>query len=233
MRARSERRTESCEAAQAKPTKSETVLLEFCQLDGCPGRTAKVDSWLPPPLEGATGGDIAGLRLTDDAPPNSEPVLFANGVPNPTAVLKVFGYPGEPPRPDGMWLDLDYKGPIGGELLQVESRHDQSVKAQPGYSGSPVFDPATEKQVGILQTTPYSEESERDAYLIPPLAIAQEWEEPFHYLFISPNPYRQLQPFTSTDASVFFGRVEEIKQLTDRVTKQPVVIVVGVCCTNR
>ena len=144
----------------------------------------------------------------------------------PGAALRVFGYPGEPPRPDGMWVDLEYKG-FRSQLLQVESRHDQSVRAQQGFSGSPAFNDETGEAVGLLQSAAFAEEKWRDAYLISPQAIAEAWEEPFDYLLIPHNPYRGLEPFTADDRSVFFGRGTEIQELVRRVTEQAVVIVVG------
>ena len=50
----------------------------------------------------------------------------------------MFGYPQIPPQARGAWVDVDLKGNVGGQLIQVESRSDQTIKAQPGYSGSPV-----------------------------------------------------------------------------------------------
>jgi hypothetical protein len=124
-------------------------------------------------------------------------------------------------------VDGDLKGEVGGRLLQVESRSDQSVKAQPGFSGSPVWDDSTGEAVGLLQSAPFADEPERDAYLLPPLAIARGWEEPFDYLLVPENPYRGLEPFTAEQAGVFFGRDADIAALAARVRAQPVVVVVG------
>ena len=137
--------------------------------------------------------------------------------PEPGTWLRVFGYPGRPPRQSGMNVDVDLKGQVGGQLLQVESRTGQTVKAQPGYSGSPVWDHSRGEAVGLLQSAPFADEPERDAYLLPPLAVAQAWEEPFDYLLVPENPYRGLEPFTAEQAAVFFGRDADIALLTARV----------------
>lgn len=212
---------------QGKPAESEQVHLEFCQISGDPGRMAKIVAWSPPPILGATGGDVAGLLLTDEAPAAARPAQFATVAPKPNKILRAFGYPGDPPRENGMWVDLDFKGVVSGQALQVESSGDQTVKAQPGYSGTAAFDPDTGRAVGLVQSAPLPDEPERDAYLLGPLAIAEVWEEKFDYLLIPPNPYRGLEPFRSADAAVFFGRDTEIEQLSVRLRKQPVVIVVG------
>ena len=174
-------------------------------------RKAHVTIWVPPPLGGTGGGDIAGLTLTEKAPEGSAPARFAVTAKEPGAWLRVFGYPGRPARPTGAWVDVGLKGQVEGGLPQVESRSDQTVKAQPGYSGSPAWDDRTGEAVGLLQTAPFADNPERDAYLLPPLAVAGAWEEQFDYLLVPENPYRGLEPFTAKDADVFFGRDADIE----------------------
>ena len=211
---------------QDRPSASDVVQVEFPLVRGTPVREATVVAWVPPPTSG-TGGDVAGLALTEDAPDGAVPARFTTIQPQPGARLRVFGYPGSPPRETGVYVDVDLKGEVSGQLLQVESRSDQSVKAQPGFSGSPMWDPAKGHAAGLLQAAPFPDEPERDAYLLPPLAIAEAWEEPFDYLLVPENPYRGLEPFTDRDASVFFGRDDDIAALTARVRAQPVTVVVG------
>ena len=209
------------------PGETDVVQVEFPLLQGTPVRDARVVAWVPPPASGSVGGDVAGLALTEDAPADAVPARFALVAPTAGTWLRVFGYPGSPPRESGVYVDVDLKGEVGGQLLQVESRGGQSVKAQPGFSGSPVWDPATGQAAGLLQAAPFPDEAERDAYLIPPLAVAWAWEEPFDYLLVPENPYRGLEPFTAGDAGVFFGRDDDVAVLTERVRAQPVTIVVG------
>ena len=119
-------------------------------------------------VAGLGGGDVAGLALTEDAPGGAAPARFTAAVPAPGTWLRVFGYPGDPPRPGGAFVDVDLKGQVGGQMLQVESRSGQTVRAQPGFSGSPVWDPATGEAAGLLQAAPQAGEPQRDAYLLPP-----------------------------------------------------------------
>jgi WD40 repeat protein len=211
---------------QAQPGESDLVQVEFPLLPETPVRLARVVKWMPPHSR-AEGGDVAGLMLTEVAPVGAWPARFAAAAPEPGTRLRVLGYPGRPPRDGGMWVDLDLKGEVGGQLLQVESRHDQTVKTQPGYSGSPVWDDSSAEVVGLLQAAPFADEPERDASLLPPLAIARVWEEPFDYLLVPENPYRALEPFTAEHAAVFFGRDADIAALAERVRAQPVLVVVG------
>src|SRR5262249_18010427 len=61
---------------------------------------ATVECWLPPPREGATGDDIAGLALAGErAPDGTGTVRFAVDLPRPGRAVRVFGYPAG--RPDG------------------------------------------------------------------------------------------------------------------------------------
>ena len=212
---------------QAPPGEQDVVLVDFPRLDEGAVRVAHVVAWLPPPKAGDGGGDVAGLVLTENAPGGAAAARFLAAVPEPGTSLRVFGYPGRPPRANGVHVDVTVKGEVGHRLLQVESRGDQSVKAQPGFSGSPVWDHVTGEVAGLLQVAPFADEPERDAYLLGPLAIAQAWGEPFDYLLVPENPYRGLESFTAKDASLFFGRDKDIGELASRVRRQPVTVVVG------
>jgi WD40 repeat protein/V8-like Glu-specific endopeptidase len=212
---------------QARPG-SEPVQVEFPLLPDTPVRSARVAAWAPPSPDGSGGGDVAGLVLGEEAPRAAAPARLIASTPAPGVRLRVFGYPGDPPRPVGAWVDLDLKGSVGGQLIQVESRSDQTVKAQPGYSGSPVWHHESGAVVGLLHATGgYADQPDRDAYLLGGSVVASVWEEPFDYLLVPPNPYRGLEPFTAEDASHFFGRDEDIAKLTARVRSQPVVVVAG------
>jgi hypothetical protein len=213
--------------AQAWP--GGVVQVEFPLLPGVPVRTARVVSWVPPPLAGAAGEagvDVAGLLLNEDAPAGAVPARFA-AVTAPGARLRVFGYPGSPPRATGAWVDLDVKGEVSGQLVQVESRSDQSIKAQPGYSGAPVWQEDAGVVVGLLHASAFADEPWRDAYLVPAGVVAAAWEEQFGYLLVPQNPYRGLEPFTAEHAGVYFGRQADVEALAERVAAQPVVVVVG------
>ena len=213
---------------QVAPGDTDLVQVSFPRLPGSKAvRLARVTHWVPPPQVGTGGGDIAGLELNEDAPSGVKAARFEIARPQPGTVRRVFGYPGVPPREQGSWVDVDLKGEVGEQLIQVESRGGQTVKAQPGYSGSPVWDDSTGRAVGLLQVAPFADRAERDAYLLPPRAIAEAWEEPFDYLLVPANPYRGLKPFTADDEAVFFGRDRDIDDLTALVNAQPAVVVVG------
>ena len=214
---------------QACPGEQDWVHVAFPQLPGVampPVRLAQVTMWLPPESS-MGGGDVAGLLLTEKAPDGATPARFAAVPPDPGTSLRVFGYPGFPLRETGSWVDVELKGAVGGQLIQVESRGGDTVKAQPGYSGSPVWAAGSGEAVGLLEIAPPGDEPEHDAYLLKPAAIAAAWEAPFDYLLIPESPYRGLEPFTAEHAAVFFGRDDDIHALAARVSARPVTIVVG------
>jgi energy-coupling factor transporter ATP-binding protein EcfA2 len=208
------------------PGESVTIQVEFLLLAEPLLREAKVAVWVPP-LQSGGGGDVAGLVLIEEAPGEANPAHFATVAPQPGVWLRAFGYPGRPPRPNGVYVDVNVKGVVSGQLLQVESQTNQTVKAQPGFSGSPAWNPGTGEAVGLLQSAPFADEPERDAYLLPAMAFANAWDEPFHYLLVPDNPYRGLEPFTAEHAGLFFGRDTDIAELTARVRENHVVVVVG------
>ena len=213
---------------QEQPGESDYVQVDFPFLSATPVRLARVVAWVPPPGGGGGGdGDVAGLELSEAAPAGAAPARFAADLPQPGTVLRAFGYPSRPARGGGMWVDVGLKGEVGGQLLQVESLTEQTVKAQPGYSGTPAWIPGTGEAVGLLQVAPFADEPERDAYLLPPWAIALAWEEQFGYLLVPENPYRGLEPFTASHTAMFFGRDADIADLTSRVRAQPVTVVAG------
>ncbi|MGH3782216.1 MAG: CU044_2847 family protein, partial [Pseudonocardiaceae bacterium] len=208
---------------QARPDPSATVQVEFPLLAGAPIRTGRVQAWVPPPQCGEGDGDVAGLVLSEDAPAGATPARFTGEAGGP---LRVFGYPETPPRECGAWLDVDLSDDVGGQLIRVEGR-DQAIKAQLGYSGSPVWQDSTGVVVGLLHASSFADEPDQNAYLLPASLMAEAWETQFDYLLAATNPYRGLEAFTAEHARVFFGRDRDIDLLTARATAQPVVVVVG------
>ncbi|WP_440901237.1 trypsin-like peptidase domain-containing protein [Actinosynnema sp.] len=112
--------------------------------------TARVVHWMPPPArEGDPGDDIAGLAL-DAPPPDIPPARLITTLPRPNTVVRIFGYPAKPTRPDGAWVDALVKGRNSRGHLQLEST--SALRVQPGFSGSPVWDDVTGRVVGIIAT---------------------------------------------------------------------------------
>jgi hypothetical protein len=132
-------------ALTAQDQPGEPVVVEFplpAVADGGPPPrlTARVARWLAPPREGVAGGDFGGLVLDATAlPPGAAPAWLAANPPAAGRAVNVFGYPGEPPRPEGGWVQATVRGQVGGGRLQLDSAAEAALRVQSGFSGSPVW----------------------------------------------------------------------------------------------
>ena len=137
--------------------------------------TATVERWLPPPREGVTGDDIAGLVLTGEgAPEGTSPARLAVDAARPGRAVRVFGYPAG--RPDGGWVTAAIRGPVGGGRLQLDSDSDSALQVRRGFSGSPVFDEGIGRVVGLVAAAPAGT-AERDSYAIGVDRLRLAWPE--------------------------------------------------------
>ncbi|HET8681913.1 MAG TPA: hypothetical protein VFM54_08575, partial [Micromonosporaceae bacterium] len=114
--------------ARAQPAPTGPVTVELPLLPGGPFRgTAEVVRWLPPAVEGAAGDDIAGLLLAQAPPASARAAQLAVGAPAAGLAVRVFGYPGVPPRPDGAWVATQVRGRVGADRLQLDSVADAAL----------------------------------------------------------------------------------------------------------
>ncbi len=160
--------------SQDKPT--EPLYVEFTQVQRELDRKARVVKWVPLPSAGEKSNgkfDIAGLELTEPAPRAAVPLRL--GEPSPHSLVDVYGYPVQPVRSDGGWVKGHLLRPIASGLLQIDSDKDGALRAQPGYSGSPVLDKAG-RAVGMLATASILPGHD-DCYAIPPNWMSGAWPE--------------------------------------------------------
>jgi tetratricopeptide (TPR) repeat protein len=142
------------------------------------GVSAQVVMWQPPPRAGTVGDDLAGLLLVDDAAALG--AMPARLAVNPVALgsrVRVFGYPGDPPRPDGAWVWVRVEDRVEGGRLQLESSPDAALRVQPGYSGSPLCDEATGRVVGLIAAAAPGRHGERDSYAITADRLREAWPQ--------------------------------------------------------
>jgi WD40 repeat protein/3',5'-cyclic AMP phosphodiesterase CpdA len=173
------------DAREQEPPGGSLVSVEFPLLGGTeagqPARlSARVERWLPPSRTGAAGDDIAGLLLVGaDAPHGARPARVSVNIPPAGKRVRVFGYPGSPPRPNGAWVPTTIRGRVGGGRLQLDSGSDAALRVQPGFSGSPVFDDAAGLVVGLLASAPPARGGDRDSYAIDTARLRLAWPEAF------------------------------------------------------
>ena len=220
--------------AQDKPSPQVRVEVEFPMLGdaaGGPSRSCEIQAWAPPPSSGVSGGDIAGLVVVGEGlPRRAGPARMANPAPLRDVVTGVFGYPGDPPRQaNGAWAELRLRGAVGGGVIQLDSGSESAIRAQPGYSGSPVIvttHAGDDVVLGMLAVVS-GDGGARDAYAIPVPELARAWPDVVGRLTIPACPYRGLGSFTAEDAEVFVGRDDEVSRLLEMVRRQSLVIVTG------
>src|SRR5579864_5089693 len=163
---------------QGKP--DDVVAVDFPL--AAPGRDpvmATVAVWLPPPQAGTAGEDIAGLELVEGAetPAGTEPGHLAVEVPRPGRELQVFGYPGDPPGPEDVFVTATVRGQVGRGRRLLDWGHDSAHRMQPGFSGSPVFDEGIGRVVGLIAEPSPRNAPERDSYAIGADQLRLAWPE--------------------------------------------------------
>jgi transitional endoplasmic reticulum ATPase len=154
--------------AQNRPENLVTVSFPLLRVSGSSPVTvsARVEKWIAPPLEGVAEGNVAVLRLADGPTPEGvAPAVLATDAPQANQAVEVFGYPTEPPRPDGGWAQARIRGFVAGGRLQLDTSTGAALRIQPGYLGSPVCDRGSGYVVGMLAVASHSG-AERDAYAI-------------------------------------------------------------------
>jgi WD40 repeat protein len=221
--------------AQDKPAPGARVGVDFPMLAyaaDAPTRSCRVMAWVPPPTAGVSGGDVAGLVLVGEGLPSGAGFArLAERASRDETALNVFGYPDNPPRQEhGAWSAVHLRGAVGAGLIQLDSDSESAIRAQPGYSGSPIVAKGntTDEVLGMLAVAS-RDDGGRDAYGIPVAALAEAWLDVLGALTVPECPYRGLEAFTADDAEagVFVGREEEIGQLREMVREQALIVVTG------
>jgi hypothetical protein len=213
--------------AQDKPTDDDEVQLRFPLLPDSPRRFAVTEMWQPPPSAGVSAGslcDLAGLVLRGEGPPQDADVARLGEESGDE--VAVFGYPKDPPRPAGAWVRGRLLGAVGDGRLQLDSELTGALRAQPGYSGSPVWARGSGLVLGVFAVASLAA-GERDGYLIPTVALRQAWPSVLADRTVPPCPYRGLNAFDAADAPYFVGREDDTALLRAKLDTSSVVLVVG------
>jgi Trypsin-like peptidase domain len=125
-----------------RPSPDVYVWVDFPLGTGGPDSSqCRVISWSPPPAAGKPGDDVAGLAfVANPLPQGTYAARFYDPEDITGLPVSVFGYPGNPPRKDlGSWSSGRIQGRVGRGFLQMDTTLESAIRAQPGYSGSPVI----------------------------------------------------------------------------------------------
>jgi anti-anti-sigma factor len=147
------------------------------------------------------------------------------------SVVDVFGYPGNPPRREnGANSRLIARGRVGQGLVQLDADGGTAIRAQPGFSGSPVVmaDDAGDAVTGMVVMAS-RDGGDGDAYALPVTALAEGWPGVLGSLTVPPSPYKGLSPFDAADAErhLYVGREEDVAELRRLLARRGLVIVAG------
>lgn len=165
--------------AQEKPADEVEIEVEFALVDHHPKRRATVALWVPPAPRGAQVSracDLAGLELlSTETPPRGSkgPKLV---MPKAHARVEAYGYPSQPRRHNGAWATGRLLREVDNGLVQIDSDLKAAVRAQPGYSGSPVIDIRSGRAAGIL-TSASTRDGQRDSYAVTSKRLHKLWPE--------------------------------------------------------
>jgi Trypsin-like peptidase domain len=161
-----------------RPSPDTRVWVDFPLGTGGPGSSqCRVISWSPPPAAGKSGDDVAGLALAASPLPQEYAARFYDPEDVTGLPVSVFGYPGNPPRKDlGSWSSGRIQGRVGRGFLQMDTTLESAIRAQPGYSGSPVITriDGRDHVIGLLNMSARTGDF-RDSYVQSASNLAGAW----------------------------------------------------------
>lgn len=191
--------------------------------------TARVltEGWRSPEAE-----DIAFL-LPENGDPSGDPLQWSKRLSLGTSsytqgrTLSTFGYPSATPAEgqNGSCLVIGKTHVHGVEVLQLRSQ-----EISYGFSGAPVWDPASNFVVGmVLGIVPDGADPGRlhqETAFITPIELLRQANPELS--LDDTCPYRGFESFDVEHKDFYFGRDEAIKEMIDRLVRNDLVTIVGV-----
>ena len=132
--------------------------------------TARVVLWRPQRPDG--GDDIAGLELESDPPHGAQTAPLAQVDDLWEHSFRVFGFPkGED---TGVWATGRLLGRNSTNWVQIEDVKETGFAVEPGFSGTPVWDPQVDAVVGMVVAAE-RRLNLKTAFAIPVDVLARSW----------------------------------------------------------
>lgn len=173
---------------------------------------AEIIEWLP--LRADETGDVAVLRLLEDAPEGAAAVPI---VPESEVWGHRFRVCGFPRGHDGgRWVGGELRARQGNGWIQLEADVGRA-EVERGFSGAPVWDEDTGAVAGMMVT----KADRGTAFLMPPSSLGDSWSAHL------PEPYRGLDAFREEDAEFFHGRDAEVERLRRHLEARSLLLVAG------
>jgi hypothetical protein len=188
------------------------VHLDFPFL-GAAARTAHVTHWLPPSGPSTNpSGDIAVLQLATTPPDSALPTrLTAEGV----TLGRKFQAHGYPQGYDaGVWAYGELRDRLGNGWLQVEDTKGTGGRIEPGFSGGPVEDQASDRIIGMVVAST-RERTEKVGFVIPADVLADAYPA----IEVYEPSYREEQP--TTKAIINASNTDQLRPMRKIKIKTP------------
>jgi hypothetical protein len=131
---------------------------------------ARVVLWRPPRTDG--GDDIAGLELLDDPPHGAQAAPLAQVEDLWEHPFRAFGFPRG--QDTGVWATGRLLGRQLTDWVQIEDVKETGFAVEPGFSGTPVWDPQVEAVVGMVVAAE-KRMNLKTAFAIPVDVLARSW----------------------------------------------------------
>ncbi|MFF0205827.1 trypsin-like peptidase domain-containing protein [Streptomyces sp. NPDC005017] len=201
----------------------EPVFLDFPLRE--PGRllSARVASWTAMLPDGE--GDVAGLLLEHALPEGAGPLVLARDDAVGDHPVAVYGYQRQF-KDQPAWVNGTIEGDVHEDRLQIgRPAQDDGCVIQQGFSGTPVWDRATGRVIGLVSQAARPDIA-RYAQAIKGETILDSWTN-LRAEYQRACPYRAFLPFTAEHSAVFFGRAELAAKTVRTVRTSEITIVTG------
>ncbi len=146
------------------------VLLDIPRV--APGQllSARVILWRPPRADG--GDDIAGLELESNPPDGAQVAPLAQVEDLWEHSFRAFGFPSG--QDSGVWATGRLLGRQLTNWVQIEDTKETGFAVEPGFSGTPVWDPQVDAVVGMVVAAE-KRTNLKTAFAIPVDVLARSW----------------------------------------------------------
>jgi WD40 repeat protein len=199
------------------------VLLDFPLISPGEYLSARVHTWVRMEEDGA--GDIAGLLLEGSLPDGAAPHVLARDDSVGNHPVGVYGYQWQLKGAAG-WVSGKIIGSSTNKLLQIgmPERVD-GLRIQRGFSGSPVWDAATGRVIGLVNRAARPDKAWY-ANAITGRTVLARWPD-LRAEYQRACPYREFRPFTKDDTAVFLGREELAGHTAHVVAHHEITVITG------
>ncbi|WP_261991408.1 nSTAND1 domain-containing NTPase [Streptomyces sp. OR43] len=169
--------------------------------------TAEVEHFVPERED--ESGDIAVLRLRDVIP-GTRPIPMVEPDTAWDHAVGVVGFTGA--QPGGIWSRGRPSGTNEQGWRQFSRLDSEEPRVKKGFSGSPVWDSQLGAAIGLIVVTQNDHEAPQ-TFMIRTSTLSAELPQ-LKEALQPDSPFRSLKAFGENDAEVFFGRDDDIANVS-------------------